>query len=128
MESLEVAAFTFVTTLFLLQRFPHVEGRSQPPSPQPPKRQYLLVNVPDVDGTISRLFSPNPLIPNNNYNFSDVMDPGLSTIKSFKALEQEDITDVVDPGPPEVLEQDHSACNATQVVKFMNKLLELFQE
>ena len=113
MESLEVAAFTFVTTLFLLQRFPHVEGRSQPPSPQPPKRQYLLVNVPDVDGTISRLFSPNPLIPNNNYNFSDVLNPGLSPIKSFEALKKEGNSP-----------SDHSACNATQVVNFRNKLLE----
>ena len=44
-----MAAFTFAaTTLFLLPSFPHIEGRSQPPpSPLPPKIQYLLVNIPD---------------------------------------------------------------------------------
>ena len=76
MEFLTVPAFTFATTLFLLQRSPHVEGVSdivtlsppiysyqdyiieesdEPPSPAPhpppppPKIQYLLVNVPEED-------------------------------------------------------------------------------
>ena len=77
MEFLTVPAFTFATTLFLLQRSPHVEGVSEPvtlsysydysieesdelppppphpppppPPPPPPKLQYLLVNVPEED-------------------------------------------------------------------------------
>ena len=62
MESLTVAAFTFVTTLFLLQKFPHVDTYSYETSEEPsseelkelsplpiPKKLNMLVNVAPIN-------------------------------------------------------------------------------